>query len=282
MLKPLNFKTRKILKKALNKSMSHENEWISGQIALSIGATKFEMEMSVPANPVKPTRMLPIFQGMTSSFVEAGASEVEARGDKISCKAGCGACCAQAVPLAEIEAYEIAGLIENLDEPRRSEIKRKFEIACRHFHETGWFERLDNYAELSPKDRSALILEYFYQGVSCPFLENDSCSIHHVRPLACREYLVTSPPENCAAPSAETVRPVDMSIKPSRVLRELARSENLKNLSFVPMIRALEWSGKFPEKMPEKNGVEWMRDFVNGLSKGKLESKTENMQNIDK
>lgn len=262
--------------------MSNESEWVSGQITLSIGGTKFEMEMSVPANPVKPMRMLPIFQGMTSSFIEAGVSEVEAQGDSISCRAGCGACCTQAVPLAEIEAYQIAELVENMDEPRRSEIKQKFETACQHFHEIKWFERIDNYAELSPEDRSNLIMEYFSANIPCPFLENNSCSIHRSRPLACREYLVTSPAENCAAPTPETIRTVNMTIKPSRVLREMERSENLRNLSFVPMIRALEWAAEFPDKMPEKTGAEWVKDFVNGLSKGKLETKGETEQNIDK
>ena len=62
--------------------------------------------MTVPAKPVKPMRMLPIFQAMASSFVDTSIEEIEAQGKKISCKAGCGACCRQAVPLAEIEAYQ--------------------------------------------------------------------------------------------------------------------------------------------------------------------------------
>ena len=50
--------------------MSDENDWKTGQVTLSINGVKFEMEMTVPAKPVKPTRMLPIFQAMTSSFVD--------------------------------------------------------------------------------------------------------------------------------------------------------------------------------------------------------------------
>ena len=36
--------------------------------------------------------------------------------------------------------------------------------------------------------------EYFQLGIPCPFLEEESCSIYHDRPITCREYLVTSPP----------------------------------------------------------------------------------------
>ena len=42
----------------------------------------------------------------------------------------------------------------------------------------------------------------------CPFLEEESCSIHPDRPLVCREYLVTSPAELCAGPTQEGVTPV--------------------------------------------------------------------------
>ncbi len=253
--------------------MTNESEWIAGQITLNVNGEKFEMEMTVPANAVKPTRMLPVFQAMTSSFVDLSVGEVEERGEKISCKAGCGACCRQPVPLAEIEAYRIAELVENMEEPRRSEIKKKFEDGCRHFHETGWFERMEDYANLSPEERQKTVMEYFYEGVACPFLENESCSIHKDRPLACREYLVTSPAENCAKPSAETVKMVEMTVKPSKTLRETARSENLRRLNFVPMIRALEWVRNFPEKMPEKTGQEWVMDFVKNLADNGTRSK---------
>ena len=45
-------------------------------------------------------------------------------------------------------------------------------------------------------------------GVPCPFLEDESCSIHPERPLVCREYLVTSPAALCAGPTQEGVTPV--------------------------------------------------------------------------
>ena len=49
---------------------------------------------------------------------------------------------------------------------------------------------------------------YFALGIPCPFLEEESCSIHPDRPLVCREYLVTSPAELCAGPTQEGVTPV--------------------------------------------------------------------------
>ena len=98
------------------------NEWVTGEVVLSIGGEPLKMQMTVPANPIKPHRMLPVFQKMTNSFVEMGALAAGARGETVSCRAGCGACCRQPVPLSEIEIYHLADVVEAMPEPRRSDV----------------------------------------------------------------------------------------------------------------------------------------------------------------
>ena len=49
--------------------MANDSEWITGQVKISIGGVPVEMEMTVPAKPVKPQRMLPVFQKISNSFV---------------------------------------------------------------------------------------------------------------------------------------------------------------------------------------------------------------------
>ncbi len=253
--------------------MSDTSEWISGNVTLSYNGIPIEMQMNVPATPVKARRMLPIFQQMTGSFVNLSVQAAEEAGRAISCKKGCGACCRQGVPLAEIEAYQIAELVENLPEPRRTEIRRKFEDGCKQLYENGWFERLDNYANISNEERVQVIKDYFYEGIACPFLEEESCSIHADRPLACREYLVTSAAEHCARPSVETIRMVELPIKPSKSLRYVGRSGTPMKVNFVPMIRALEWTENNPENSSEKSGQEWMADFFEVLTESEIPKK---------
>jgi Fe-S-cluster containining protein len=251
--------------------MKSDSEWVTGQIKISIGGVPLEMQMTVPAKPVKPQRMLPIFQQMSNSFVEMGINAVENEGGKVSCQKGCTACCYQLIPLAEIEAYRIAELVENLPEPRRSEIKKRFDEACRHFYEINWFERLDKSACLSNEDREKVVLEYFYEGVGCPFLENGECSIYEERPLSCREYLVTSPAENCSAPSPETIRMVEFPIKSATTLRHIGNSQNLNRIvNFLPLILALKWAETYPDKFPEKTGEQWMADFFQKLTNSSI------------
>lgn len=251
------------------------NEWVTGNVVLKIHGQPLEMQMTVPAKPVKPQRMLPVFHQMANAFVGMSVDAVEAAGKKISCKAGCGACCRQAVPLAEIEAYQLAELVAEMPEPRQSIIRKRFADACEHFSKTNWFQRIKDTAELPhPKnpdyisdELAAVVMQYFNEGIPCPFLEDESCSIHELRPVACREYLVTSPAENCARPTARTIKMMKLLIKPSRSLREVGRTDNSRGLGVLPLIRALEFVEKYPENFAEKTGERWVADFFGELTK---------------
>ncbi|MBK8148818.1 MAG: YkgJ family cysteine cluster protein [Acidobacteria bacterium] len=247
--------------------MSDTNEWITGNVTLSINGAPLQMQMTVPAAPVKPQRMLPIFQQMTNSFVEMGVSAAESNGETVSCRAGCGACCRQMVPLPEFEAYRIAELVEEMPEERGREIRQRFEDAVSALSGTDLFERLSKAGSLSPSDREELVLAYFRMGVPCPFLENESCSIHADRPIACREYLVSSPAENCANPSAQAIKMIEMPVKPSEPLRRLGQTRSIAGVDFIPLVLALKWSERNPEKFPEKTGEQWMADFFAALTK---------------
>lgn len=251
--------------------MENESEWVTGNVTLSIEGQPLEMQMTVPAKPVTSRKMLPIFQRMSNSFVQIGIDGVNAEGKQISCKAGCGACCRQPVPIAEIEAHEIADLVEKMPKPRRSEIIKRFKDACEHFFKMGWFEKLDSVPAMEHEKRQNVIHEYFAQGIPCPFLEDESCSIYEDRPLACREYLVTTPAENCKKPSKEGINMVPLPVKPSATLCKITKTENLSEaVNFVPLILSLEWAKKFPDNSTKKTGEQWMAEFFTNLTKSEI------------
>lgn len=235
-------------------------EYVTGSVKLKLFGEPVEMEMTVPANPVKVRKMLPIFQTMTNSFIEIGETQAIARGEQISCRKGCAACCRQVIPIPEIEAYHLRDLVENLPEPRRSEIKTRFTAGIERLAAKDWFERMKHYGTMSYQERVAIAMEYFQENIACPFLEDESCSIHPSRPLICREYLVTSPAENCGSSSALTVHTVKLPVEISFVMRQFNRYEK-----FIPMIAALEFASQVPEDETEKPGTEWMRDFFTYL-----------------
>lgn len=253
--------------------MTDTGEWVTGNVVLRIAGRPLELQMTVPANPVKPHRMLPVFQQMTNQFVAMSVDAAASEGKQISCKAGCGACCRQPVPVAEIEMYRIAELVESLPEPRRSEVRQRFADAVEHFETMGWFSRMQECGQLAktePPDEvmkkvQEAVMDYFHEGIPCPFLENESCSIHESRPVACREYLVTSPAENCAEPTAATIEKLDLAVKPSVTLRFLGASGNFADLGLLTLIRSLELTARFPENLEQRTGEAWMADFFGRL-----------------
>lgn len=257
------------------------NEWVTGKVVLRVDGYPLEMEMTVPAKQVKPHRMLPVFQQMTSAIVDLSVNAVEAAGEKISCTADCGACCRHPVPLAEIEVYQIAELVEAMPEPRRSRVKKRFADACAHFTKMNWFERISEIATLGrpseqnyvPSELLNEVMRYFHEGIPCPFLDDESCSIYESRPLACREYLVTSPAANCSNPSAQNIAKVPLLMKPSWSLRFVGRTGKLTRWGLLPLIRALEFAGQYPESFVEKKGERWAADFFQQLTKTEIPKK---------
>jgi Fe-S-cluster containining protein len=253
-------------------------DWVTGNIRLTVKGYPLEMQMTVPAKPVKPQRMLPILQQMANSFVDVSVQEAASEGDSVSCKAGCGACCRQAVPISEVEIYQIAELVESMPEPRRSVIKQRFAEGVAHFKKVGWFDKMNSQfqsGKVLPSKEAAkkaigVAMEYFFEGVPCPFLEDESCSIHPNRPVACREYLVTSPAENCKSPTAETIRVLDLVIKPSRTLKQFAASGRLASYGLLTLIRSLEIAAEVPEEFPEKTGERWMAEFFGKLTESEV------------
>jgi Fe-S-cluster containining protein len=176
------------------------------------------------------------------------------------------------VPIAEIEARRLRDLVNDLPEPRRGIIRARFEEARRRFVAAGLWQKLQDRERWEEGESKRVGLEYFGQGVPCPFLEEESCSIHPDRPVSCREYLVTSPAENCARPSAESINMVPMPAKVWTALARLDRAAaGAKFIRWVPLIQSLEWAEQHPEEPAERPGTEWLRELFDNLTGEKSE-----------
>lgn len=243
-----------------------QSEWLTGTIPLNIAGVEVVLQVDAPAGPTRPRRLLPVFQQITNAIVNVAVKKAEGKGKIISCKAGCGACCRQLVPIAEIEAFHLRDLVEEMDEPRKAEIKTRFTAALEILKSAGFLEMLERPRELSLEERKTLGNEYFKLQIACPFLENESCSIHPNRPLSCREYLVTSPSENCARPQ-NNIEGVDLPAKVSISVYALDSDPSAKLHKWVPLILALEWANAHEDDSTPRNGPDLVMDVINGLSK---------------
>lgn len=127
-----------------------------------------------------------------------------------------------------------------MPEPRRSEVKERFDKALAHFTEIGWIKRFESCADYSEEERQEAFLDYFREDIPCPFLVVNSCLIHQERPMVCREYLVTNPPENCSKPTAESIDMIKIPIAPSKKIFKLGQKKTQRGLNIIPLFISLE------------------------------------------
>lgn len=239
---------------------------VSAAFKMSIGGRPVEGRLEVAAGPAQLRQLLPILQRFANEAVAAGCEPLPEQGKQVSCRAGCGACCRQLAPVSQSEAYQLAELVERLSEPRRSEVRRRFEEAERRLAAAGLLERLSGPVSLAGDEARSIGMEYFRLGIACPFLEDESCSIHPDRPLVCREYLVTSPAENCRQPTPETIDQVRLPAQVSNVLLEMERGQAAGPLAWIPLSLALRWAAGNSEPAASRTGPEWVGEFFRRLA----------------
>jgi Fe-S-cluster containining protein len=244
----------------------------SAHVVLNLAGAQVEFDLTVPTAPVRPDMVLPVLHGLWGTIESGLVEEVERQGRRISCGAGCGACCRQLVPITRIEARRLAELIEDMPEPRRSAVRERFAEAVRRLGEAGLLETLRHPEKRSIDERERLGLAYFRLGIPCPFLEQESCSIHPDRPLACREYLVTSPAANCAAPTADNIEGVPMPVRLSGALARFTEAAGAGSRLSIPLILASEWAEAHPDPSPARPGPDWITLLFQQLTGQELES----------
>jgi len=203
----------------------------------SAEGTKVALTCSDRTTVMSIGQLLPALRSLTNSVVDAAVQREEKAGGKISCKAGCGACCRQLVPISVAEARELPSLIAGLNPAHRDRVTARFEDAISSLQASGLWDRLQNLATIPLEERIAFAMEYVSKGIPCPFLEDESCSIHENRPLICRQYLVTSPASHCKNPNAETISRVPLAADAFRALRHI-EAQDEDRPRFVPLVLA--------------------------------------------
>lgn len=240
-------------------------EWANATAELKIAGKTMRLEMPVPAGPTRLVKLLPFFRYLTDAFVDLSVEDAREEGLTVSCKKGCGACCRQLVPISEIETRRLAEVVNEMPEPRKSTILARFENARIRLQEAGLLEKLRRPNSVGDEEVDPLGLEYFRLAIACPFLENESCSIYAERPLACREYLVVTPAENCAQPTVDSIESVKLVARVAKTIRSLDAERSREGARWVPLILALEWAETHPDETLQSLGTDLVREVFGRL-----------------
>lgn len=197
--------------------------------------------LAVPPRPMRLSELAFGFLDISGKLTDVAVAHEAREGREVSCRKGCGACCRQVVPLSPPEAWLIADLVAGLPPARQAEVRAAFADAVDTLSRSGvkaaLTARMDRVEQMT-----AAALDYFRLQIACPFLRDESCSIHPYRPSICREYMVTSPAENCAELGRGPIQRVPVHVRLSEALANLTAKLLGTEPEVIPMTLALEWA----------------------------------------
>ncbi len=249
--------------------MTEDGQAVQVDFTLMVGEGRLDLSTMVPSGPINLTGLLPVLQSIDHAIIDESVRQAEAAGRSVSCRAGCGTCCRQLVPLSIFEAEALGDWIRTLPEEQQQELEQRFHRVLLGLRDAGMLEQIlakDWIADEGVRDQMGA--EYFRLGLACPFLEDESCSIHPIRPLSCREYLVTSPAELCADPLRNQIEGIALPLKLSRALFQLGRESEADAAGLIPLVFLFAWmrSGSRPGDSYTGSGPEVLYEVVRRLA----------------
>ena len=241
---------------------------VTANVGMKILSRRISLQLTVSSGLVRARELLPIAHGLTQMASDIASSESEASGKPVSCKAGCGACCRQLVPIAQPEAHHLRAVVGAMPEPRRKEVERRFDRALSQLQAADMLDRLRSAEGWSGVNPVEFADDYFHLGIACPFLENESCSIHDARPMTCRAFSVTSPAEHCRHPTPDTIVPLKHPLpRPLDAFgRAIVGAPEGTPTPWVPLVLALDYARSVPEPPPQHAGPELLRAVFEAMT----------------
>jgi Fe-S-cluster containining protein len=177
------------------------------------------VKVQVPDIPMGLADLVPPMYEMCNAATALAVRKSVSEGKKVTCGPGCGVCCRQLVPLSIPEAVFLAEHVKGLESQQSEAIQKRFDAALSVVLHNNILDKIC--AIDGHENDMGIALEYFRLNIPCPFLSEDSCGIHQVRPCACREFNVTSHPQFCADPLR---RKIDRVVIHRKMTEALARA----------------------------------------------------------
>ena len=221
--------------------MNQDAQYEIQEITIKIETPDGELppaKVRIPNVPTRLSSLIPPMQQLCNGIVGLTIRREQALGSSITCRAGCGTCCRQIVPLSAPEAFFLWDYLNSLPSERQDQIRSRFAMIREAMEASGLTSKL---SDLESVKNQEIAWEYFQLGVPCPFLEEESCRIHLYRPFACREYNVISTADLCADPFNNPIQKLRIPKNMTTATAMLAAKLFEVPPMLIPMSLFLDW-----------------------------------------
>jgi Fe-S-cluster containining protein len=207
-------------------------------IDLRVFGQSLTMTTAVPQAPMRLADMVPLAWSVSDQLVRRALLNAQQAGHMPPCHRSCAACCRYAVPLSVPEAFRLLDDVASLPPDRQAGVERTFDAALGRLLQAGPPPE----AAAEPARLHAFAQWYASIDTACPFLVRQVCDIYPTRPTACREHMVTSPPDFCrdADPASGALLPLPFSL--AHALGMLASELEGTEVESILLPTLLPWS----------------------------------------
>ena len=246
-----------------------KNDTVGFEVKFTTPLGPIRGQVAIDTGPMRLVDLVPTAYELTNILVKLAALREDKAGRSISCGPQCGVCCCQMVPLSPPEAFYLVDLLDSMDSCHRQVLLDRFEALVRELKRRNMVQELLA-PEYSDDQGLAIAKEYFRLQMPCPLLVKESCSIHPNRPVACREYNVTSPPELCAEAAIDSsgIAKVPMPLPLSAPLARLTAQLTGTKARLIPLVLAPAWAAEH-EGLRKRQwpGIELFQAFMEEVGK---------------
>ena len=201
--------------------------------------------------------LVPLARAVSDLMVQETIDHSGRLGKTVVCTKKCSTCCRYLVPVSIPEAICIYDEIQSLPPDASQEFWDDSLAAARQLLEEGSCSRPHDGATL--KDVGQW---YSDKEVTCPFLKNDLCAIYALRPLACREHLVTTPASHCRPETVESAEKPDLGCSVLEALGQVVADLEGGGVEAIMLPLILPWIQENGERIHR----EWpAREMAQGL-----------------
>jgi len=195
--------------------------------------------------------LVPLARTICTKVTDMVVENISNNGGVVPCHKGCSACCKYLVPLSIPEAFRLRDDILAMPKIYRVQMERRYLMTARRVLRnrppTCFADETTEPSSVNLTKLNTIASWYTNLKLACPFLNKGVCTIYEQRPLACREYFVTSPARECKG-GRGTAKKVEMPVRMSEVIGQLVKELESVNIYSMILPLALAHCKKNPKQ----------------------------------